>query len=109
MKRINAAILCLILVAGLAEKAAAADDHNPALLDTKGWVYYRAERPADALPVLQGAVDLAPREAILHYHLGKILLALNRTNDAREVLRKALALTLPPTEQRDAENLLAAP
>jgi len=43
---------------------------NPAYLDTVGWVQYKSGQFDEAINALQKAVDKAPNQPLLHYHLG---------------------------------------
>lgn len=76
-------------------------DLNPALgpywRDTLGWVRYRAGRHEGALEALQEAertlpVDDLSIRAENQYHLGKVMIALGRKDEAREYFRKSVGL-----------------
>jgi len=92
----------------LAETLGKSDTNNPVLLDTQGWVYYRAGRAADAVKLLERAVALYPSEAIVQYHYAKALAAAGKTSEARDVIRRAIAIGLPPKERLSAEDLLGS-
>jgi tetratricopeptide (TPR) repeat protein len=79
---------------------------NPALApywrDTLGWVRYRAGRQGDALEALLDAerslpVDDLSMRAENQYHLGKVMLALGRKDEARDHFRKSAALAKDET------------
>jgi predicted O-linked N-acetylglucosamine transferase (SPINDLY family) len=64
-------------------------------------------RFADAVPMLQRAVQLDPRSADAHSNLGFALFNLQRHDEARVALEKALALRPNfPTAQRNLANAL---
>ena len=75
-------------------RAVAAEPDNPAYLDSLGWVLFRLERPAEALPHLERAAALleATPDATVLDHLGDVLAALGRMSDARAAWEKALAI-----------------
>jgi Flp pilus assembly protein TadD len=73
----------------LAERFATSE--HPALLDTYGWVLFKAGRPAEALPVLERAVAKAPRSGELRYHLGMVQLQAGKKDEARSSLESAVA------------------
>ncbi|MCB1734110.1 MAG: tetratricopeptide repeat protein [Gammaproteobacteria bacterium] len=72
------------------------DDH--AVIDSMGWVQYRLGNLGAALEYLQRAAELR-QDAEIAAHLGEVLWALGRHDDAREVWRKAL-------EEEPESNLL---
>jgi tetratricopeptide (TPR) repeat protein len=62
--------------------------------DTLGWVRHRAGRHAEALEALQEAERTLPLDDLSmraenHYHLGKVLLSLGRSEEAREYFRQS--------------------
>lgn len=63
------------------------DDH--AVIDSMGWVQYRLGNLGAALEYLQRAAGLR-KDAEIAAHLGEVLWALGRHDEAREVWRKAL-------------------
>jgi len=82
----------------LIAKAVKLEPKNAAYLDSLGWVLYKLNQPADALPQELKAIELSPEpDAILFDHLGDIYAALKQTDKARESWRKSLALE--PSEQ----------
>ena len=60
--------------------------------DALAWALHRAGRDAEALPYAQQANALGRRNAATEYHLGTIMGALGRTDDAVAALKGALAL-----------------
>lgn len=64
------------------------NETNPAFLNTRGWVKYKRGELADALPLLQQAVDKAPESPLMRYHLGMAQL---RTGDKGSAKRNLAA------------------
>jgi tetratricopeptide (TPR) repeat protein len=92
----------------LALTARFADSRSPALLDTYGWVRYVRGEYAEAIPVLQRAVDLAPRAALLRYHLGMAQYKAGQSDAARQNLSVAVAAGASYTGIDEARKTLAA-
>jgi tetratricopeptide (TPR) repeat protein len=69
----------------------------PAFQDTYGWIAYRQGNYAEALEYLQPAAEGLPNNALVQYHLGMTYIALNRPEDARPQLERALELAGPDT------------
>lgn len=88
----------------IAGQLARAYPDSAVMRDTLGWVLYRAGRAKEAVAHLEEAARLAPGAGIVHYHLGKALLAAGRRGAATAAFRAALARGLPPEEKRDAES-----
>ncbi|MEJ5252852.1 MAG: tetratricopeptide repeat protein [Armatimonadota bacterium] len=76
----------------MANRALAAEPNNPIYLDTLGWIYYRQGRYVQAVQVLEQAVQDAPQEPELRYHLGMAYWMRGRLPEARVELRKAANL-----------------
>lgn len=77
--------------------------------DTYGWTRYLRGEHEEALKYIKFAVEGLPQNPYVHYHLGKVYLALERPNDARKHLQKAADLgaaakAFPPMQ--DIETLL---
>ena len=64
----------------------------PALQDTYGWIIHRRGQSEDALPYLEAAAAGLPNDPIVQYHLGVILAALSRNEDALVQFRKSVEL-----------------
>lgn len=62
---------------------------DPAILDSMGWVHYRLGKPEMALNYLQRAIELLPDPEVAA-HLGEVLWALGRRQEARQIWRLAL-------------------
>ncbi len=68
-----------------------ANSDNAAMLDTLGWVHYRAGEHRTALRYLRQAAELAGDvNPAIQYHLGMALSRNNQPTRARDALRKAL-------------------
>jgi len=80
----------------------------PEVNDTLGFIYYKKDLPALAVPLLQSTVEKDPSNPEYHYHLG---LAYGRTGDkakASESLTRALALKPDFSGAQDARTVLAS-
>lgn len=62
------------------------------IMDSKGWVLYRQGKTEDGLKYLQRAYSIRP-DAEIAAHLGEVLWALGRRDDARKVWDEALKKT----------------
>ena len=74
--------------AQLIDKALALTPDDPFILDSKGWVLFRQGKPAAALEALQKAYAQKP-DAEIAAHIGEVLWALGRPNEALAVWREA--------------------
>ena len=75
------------------ERAVKAEPENPAYLDSLGWVLFKLGKFTDALAPLEQAVKLLPEsDATVLDHLGDVLAALGRRDEAKEAWRKSLGL-----------------
>jgi tetratricopeptide (TPR) repeat protein len=92
----------------LARRATTLHPRSAPLLDTLGWVCYRAGRLDEAIDALRRAVQLGPESGIRHYHLAKALLAAGQRTEAREAIQAALSRPLPPEEKRDGGAVAGA-
>lgn len=72
----------------LIEQALAATPDSGAVLDSMGWALHRMKRNDDALKYLQQAKRRI-NDPEVDLHLGEVLLALGRKDEAREVLQAA--------------------
>jgi len=70
------------------DKALALAPDDPFILDSKGWVLFRQGRHAAALEALQKAFAQKP-DAEIAAHIGEVLWALGRADEARAVWREA--------------------
>ena len=62
----------------------------PAFQDTYGWIAHRRGRHAEAVSHLEPAAAGLPDSALVQYHLGMTYAALERTEEARATLERAL-------------------
>lgn len=74
---------------GLLEQALELEPNNPYILDSVGWYFYRIGDYQAALEYLVRAYELLP-DAEVAAHLGEVLWAKGRQNEARDVWLKAL-------------------
>jgi predicted Zn-dependent protease len=64
----------------------------PAFQDTYGWIEYRRGNFEEALAHLEPAARGLPKDAMVQLHLGLTYVALNRPEEARTVLTRALEI-----------------
>jgi tetratricopeptide (TPR) repeat protein len=77
------------------------DPLNPAYLDSKGWTLFRLGRLGEARAAVDSAIAHGGRDAVIHEHLGDILVALKLLPEARQAYRDALAEDPRLTEVQD--------
>ena len=65
---------------------------NPQVSDTLGWVYYKKNLPALAIPAFETSVKHEPQNAVFHFHLGLAYAKAGQPSKAREALESALKL-----------------
>jgi tetratricopeptide (TPR) repeat protein len=83
-----------------------ASSRSPDLIDTWGWVLFKRGENADAINVLQKAVDKAPQSPVIRYHLAMAQLKSGARDSARANLEHALKLS-PFADSDDAKKTLA--
>jgi tetratricopeptide (TPR) repeat protein len=89
----------------LAQQAAARLPDNAEVQDTIGWIYYKKELPALAIPAFERSAEKVPDNASYHYHLA---LALKKAGNAERALRAVeQAIRLKP-DYAEAKTLLAS-
>lgn len=66
--------------------------NTPEFQDTYGWIAYRRGQYAEALTHLEPAAASLSNNALVQYHLGMTYLALERPEEARATLERALEL-----------------
>ena len=76
----------------LASNAKKGMPDSPQVNDTLGWVYYKKDLPALALPPLEESVKKAPDDPEVLYHLGMTYAKLQQKAKSREALERALKL-----------------
>ena len=64
----------------------------PPLQDTYGWIEYRRGNYEEALAYLEPAAAGLPEDPLVQFHLGMTYAALERTQEARETLTRALEI-----------------
>lgn len=92
----------------LAQTAKRLLPNNPEVNDTLGFIYYKKDLAALALPLLQSTIEKDPSNPEYHYHLG---LAYGRTGDkvkATASLTRALELKPDFNGAQDARAALAS-
>ena len=70
-------------------KALEIQPENPAILDSAGWVHYHLGENQKALDYLKQAYEILP-DVEIAAHLGRVLWAMDKKDDARVVWRRAL-------------------
>lgn len=73
----------------LIEKARALSPHDPAILDSLGWVYFRIGRVQESLEILRQAYDVFP-DAEVAAHLGEVLWSLRQHKQAKLIWKQGL-------------------
>lgn len=71
-----------------------------------GEVYNRTYRHAEAVDAFKRAIELEPRNALLHWDLALAFQKVGKTRYAAHSLERAIKLGLDPSLQRHATNLL---
>lgn len=89
----------------LAERLATSD--NPSYLDTAGWVQTVSGDYQRALPIMQQALNAAPNEPIIQYHLAMAYLGSNDKANAARYLEQALGSDKTFHGREEAEKTLA--
>lgn len=98
----------------LAERAVEVSGASATVLDTLGWVQHQLGRNTEALATLRRSADLQPLPAN-QYHLGRVLAAEGRQQEARDAFERAIELAeaAQDTDTRDKAraqlNRLAQP
>lgn len=65
------------------EKAVRQRPHDPHIIDSFGWAYYKLGEFEVAAQYLERAIELMPDDAVVNEHLGDIYWALGRQQEAR--------------------------
>lgn len=90
----------------LTRKAARLAPGEPAILDSYGWALYKMGDLKSARRLLREAVDAAPENAELHYHMGVIYGELEMYEEAENALARALRLRPDYAEAKRAKEQL---
>lgn len=91
-----------------AERARQLAPHNPAVLDTLGWIVLQQGDSARALALLQQAAGLAPASPEIAYHLGAALFKAGDKAAARRQLEQSLAGRQPFAQRAEAQAMLSS-
>jgi putative PEP-CTERM system TPR-repeat lipoprotein len=91
----------------LAHTAATVMADVPAILDTLGWIYYKKNLPALAIPPLARSVVKDPNNSLYHYHLGLAQIQGGDSPSGRKSLERALELQSTFSGADDARRILA--
>jgi predicted Zn-dependent protease len=84
-----------------------AEPNNPYFYELKGQALLEGGHPADAIPPLQRAVQLAPDPALIQITLGQALVATENTKMADEAIPMLRAALIKEPESVDAYTQLA--
>ncbi|NCQ35177.1 tetratricopeptide repeat protein [bacterium] len=76
----------------LVQEALVADPSNGAYLDSIAWIRFRQGRMNEAFDYLVRAVNVLPDDPVVLEHLGVVLAAKGQDDEARQMLRRALAM-----------------
>ena len=90
----------------LAQTAKRRLPETPEVNDTLGYIYYKKDLPALAIPPLQASVQKDPNNPLFHYHLGLAYRKAGNSVQARESLNRALALKPDFSEAQNARTAL---
>lgn len=77
--------------------------NNPNYLDTKAWILYKQKKYEKALDYIRDAIDIGGVSAEVYEHLGDILKALGRNEEAKEAYENALKIQ--PDRHSALENI----
>jgi Tfp pilus assembly protein PilF len=89
----------------LAQVAAVELPDNSDVQDTIGWIYYKRELPALAIPAFERSIEKAPENPLYHYHLALAHAKAGETGKARQSAEQALKLK---PDYPDAQKLVAS-
>ena len=76
----------------LARSAAERIPNQPEVIDTVGWVYYKKQLGALAVPQFERCVQLDPKNPVYYFHLGLAYVQTGDTQRARQSLEQALKI-----------------
>lgn len=83
------------------------ESNNPGYLDSLGWAHYKLSQYAEAVPVLERALQQSPDAPLLQLHLGMALHKSGDSSRARELLKKAVDGKVSAPERDEAKMLIA--
>lgn len=94
---------------GYIERAVALDPENGDYLDSLGWVYYKLKRLPEAEQRLRQALGRTEENAVIHDHLGDVVLQLGRPEEAlrhwETALERARGLEHPEKVREKIQSL----
>lgn len=76
----------------LISEALASNPGTGAYLDSMGWVLYQLGKNDDAFDYMIQAVNVLPNDPVILEHLALVLMKMGQTDEAEEMLRRALLL-----------------
>ena len=79
---------------------------NPLVLDALGWAYYHNGNINQARGYLYQALNLAPNQPTIYFHLAKVSLGTGQYEKAADALEKALAINENFSEKEEALKIL---
>jgi putative PEP-CTERM system TPR-repeat lipoprotein len=79
---------------------------NPLVLDALGWAYYHSGNVNQARGYLYQALNLAPNQPTIYFHLAKVSLGTGQYKKAADALEKALAINENFSEKKEALKIL---
>lgn len=91
----------------LARTAARHLPDDPHVNDTLGWVYFRKDMAAQAVPYLEASVKTNPTDPTTHYHLGMAYVGTGDLAKGRQALQAALAMKTNFDGEAEAKKTLA--
>lgn len=91
----------------LAERAYRLSNQAPIIADTLGWVQYKLDKPAAALPLIERAASLLPGEVDVQIHAAAVNVAMNNLARARLYLDVALKADAAVASRADVKALMA--
>ena len=90
----------------LARQAVILSPQNADFRDTAGWVAFLSGNQNEALLHLWEAVRIAPQQGLIHFHLGKVLLAQGQPVEARQSFKRALESGIADDEKHEVQKIL---
>jgi tetratricopeptide (TPR) repeat protein len=98
----------LDIAMNLAQTAQKRMPEVPEIIDTLGFIYYKKGLSPLAISTLKVSAAKDPANALYQYHLGLAYVSAGDTSQAKEFLRRALALKSDFDGVEQARNLLSA-
>jgi tetratricopeptide (TPR) repeat protein len=98
----------LDLALQLAQTAKQSLNESAEVNDTLGFIYYKKNLPALAIPPLKLSVEKEPNNPMFHYHLGLAYAKAGIQDQARQALTRALTLKPDFSGASDAKSVLGS-